>query len=383
MNLRLKLLLIFVVSALSAFTFFGFVAYDTAKATNIKNEAALLASVVTRIAAEVGHHLEKGTSWSPVLTPENDALTNNPIYLLVTDGRGSVISAPESLEYQQAILEFRQLVPVSAADRSGSFGAEDASYVWAQADIAQSGYRAILLSRSNTSKANSFFREMGVTLIVTCFILLWCASWAAMYIAGLFEKLDEQKNILCHRALHDELTQLPNRAFLNMRIQQVIELSEREQTGAALCFIDLNRFKEVNDTMGHGAGDELLLEVGRRLQADLRKSDAVARIGGDEFALILRNVDAASAKSVVEKLLLAVEAPIELRSRNVNIGGSAGIALIPCDGRSAEVLMQKADVAMYAAKRSGARVVLYSKDCEAFHKDKPAAIRDLRGALQQ
>lgn len=382
MSLRLKLLLIFVAGALSALTFFGYVAYDTAKTTNIKNEAALLAGVAPRIADDVHHNLEHGLVWAPLLTPEGDASIDNPIFLLVTDFHNNIIRAPETAEFQHVYREFRKSVPDTETAHAGSFQTADATYAWARSNVPVYDYRATLISRSQTSVAHAFFREMGVTLIFTGFLLLWCASWAAMYIAGLFEKLDDQKNILRHRALHDELTQLPNRALLNDRMQQIIQAADREPSRAALCFIDLNRFKEVNDTLGHSIGDELLLEVGRRLHDHLRKSDTVARIGGDEFALILRNVDEAAAKVVVDKLLEAVEAPIELRTNKFCISGSAGIALFPAHGSSVEVLMQKADVAMYAAKRSGARLSFYNPDFEVFSRDKLALTHDLRDAIQ-
>lgn len=382
MNLRLKLLLIFASSALSVLTFFGYVAYDTAKITNNKNAAALLAGVAPRIANDVQRDLERSAPWTPLLKPTGSTIERNPIYLLVTEPSGNIIRAPENEEFQGLYAEFNKSVAESEAALSGNFNANDTTYLWAWAEVPVYGYRATLISRSQTSAGGTFFQELGVTLIITGFFLLWLSSWAAMYIAGLFEKLDEQKIILRHRALHDDLTQLPNRALLNDRMQQIIQAADREQSHAALCFIDLNRFKEVNDTLGHSMGDELLLEVGRRLSDNLRKSDTVARIGGDEFALILRNVDKASAKSLTEKLLQALELPIEIRTHKLCITGSAGIALFPEHGNSVEVLMQKADVAMYAAKRSGAQLAFFSADFEVFSRDKLALTNDLRDAIQ-
>ncbi len=381
MNLRLKLLLIFVAASLSALTFFGYIAYDTAKVASIKNETALLSSFARRIADDSSRDLVAGSSWSVPLVSDGDEETGNRIFLIITDQNGSAVNLPDNSDFKNAYEILRQFVPNAKSGQSGSFVSGDKTYMWASEAAQLQGFRATFLTSRHVSSANSFFREMGVTLIFGGFVLLWFASWGAMYIAGLFERLDEQKNILRHRALHDALTGLPNRALLNDRMRQIIQVAERTPAQAALCFIDLNRFKEVNDSLGHAVGDELLLEISRRLKGHLRKSDTVARIGGDEFALILRNVDDATAMAVLEKLVQEIEAPVELRQEKLFVSGSVGVALFPADGDSVESLMQRADVAMYAAKRSGSRIAFYSSDLEVFSRDKLALTHDLRDAI--
>jgi diguanylate cyclase (GGDEF)-like protein/PAS domain S-box-containing protein len=154
-------------------------------------------------------------------------------------------------------------------------------------------------------------------------------------------------------ATHDTLTGLPNRTLLNERLQQMLDGAPRN-TPVAVMFIDLDRFKEVNDSFGHEAGDVLLREVARRLRRALRPSDVIARLGGDEFVVsAFCSNNAASAVSIAEKLLATLAAPIDIGPQEVVIGASIGISMFPEHARTRELLFQSADTAMYRAKAGG------------------------------
>jgi diguanylate cyclase (GGDEF)-like protein/PAS domain S-box-containing protein len=154
-------------------------------------------------------------------------------------------------------------------------------------------------------------------------------------------------------ATHDTLTGLPNRTLLNDRVQQMLDGGPRN-TPVAIMFIDLDRFKEVNDSFGHEPGDVLLREVARRLRRALRPSDVIARLGGDEFVVAAYCSDgAASAASIAEKLLATLAAPIDIGAQEVVIGASIGISMFPEHARTKELLFQSADTAMYRAKAGG------------------------------
>src|SRR5947209_20137797 len=157
---------------------------------------------------------------------------------------------------------------------------------------------------------------------------------------------------LAHQALHDGLTGLPNRLLLQDRLTQSIRMAERDGRPFALCVIDLDRFKDVNDTLGHLAGDQLLQEVAFRLRQALRASDTVARLGGDEFAVVLPDADAHAATLAAQKVVEALGASLLLEGCEVAVGASVGIAVYPEHGGDAETLLRKADVAMYVAKQS-------------------------------
>lgn len=161
-------------------------------------------------------------------------------------------------------------------------------------------------------------------------------------------------------AQHDPLTGLPNRLLLEDRLQQVVTSAKRDRESAALLFVDLDRFKPVNDNYGHDIGDLLLQEVAHRMQACVRESDTVARIGGDEFVVLLPVVDSAEdAKHVAEKIRLALNQPFNLAALTLCISSSTGISLYPEHGVSEEQLLKNADTAMYWAKASGRNEVLF------------------------
>ena len=157
-------------------------------------------------------------------------------------------------------------------------------------------------------------------------------------------------------AHHDSLTGLPNRMLFNDRLNQAISLSKRDSRRFALLYLDLDKFKPVNDTLGHTAGDELLQAVAARIRQQVRESDTVARVGGDEFTVILPGIARGEeAETVARKIVAALVAPFQIDSQkqSISIGTSIGIALYPSDAQDADALIKAADAAMYSAKQAG------------------------------
>jgi diguanylate cyclase (GGDEF)-like protein/PAS domain S-box-containing protein len=167
-----------------------------------------------------------------------------------------------------------------------------------------------------------------------------------------------------HIAYHDNLTGLPNRLLVDDRLQQALAHAKRANQALAICYLDLDGFKPVNDSYGHAAGDKLLLEVTKRMQAAVRANDTVGRLGGDEFVLLLTGLDNADDYLLVlQRVLAAINSPILLENMaEVTVGASIGVALYPADSSEADTLLRHADQAMYHAKKSGRnRICLYSK----------------------
>jgi diguanylate cyclase (GGDEF)-like protein/PAS domain S-box-containing protein len=164
----------------------------------------------------------------------------------------------------------------------------------------------------------------------------------------------EAEELLRHKAHHDALTDLPNRVLFYDRLQAAFNQAHRYNRMFALLLVDLDRFKEVNDTLGHAAGDELLVEAARRLASCVRESDSVARLGGDEFAIILSEMTGeGEAEQVAQRAVELLAEPYLLDAGTVRISGCVGVALYPRHGRDSDELQRAADIALYAAKESG------------------------------
>jgi diguanylate cyclase (GGDEF)-like protein/PAS domain S-box-containing protein len=198
-------------------------------------------------------------------------------------------------------------------------------------------------------------------------------------------QLHDAKQALARQASYDSLTGLANRSLFNDRIAQLAALSLRHDKAFALLYVDLDRFKEVNDTLGHQAGDALLCEVSRRLQESVRAEDTVARMGGDEFVVLLPDTDAHGAQAVAMNLLARLREPVELVGPlTYRPMGSVGLAMFPQDGDSPDLLLRSADLAMYGAKVDGRnRLAQYTPNMSQIN-DKAFAIQtELAEAIVQ
>ena len=188
-----------------------------------------------------------------------------------------------------------------------------------------------------------------------------------------------------HLAYHDSLTGLPNRSFFSQLLSHGIAEAKRYERRFALLFLDLDRFKIINDTLGHDAGDELLIEVARRLSASLRETDTVARLGGDEFVVLLPEMnDEKELSAVAKKILLAVSKPFRLAGQDLRVTVSIGISAFPLDGEDEQTLVKNADTAMYHAKESGKNNFrFYSEELNSDSLERLALESSLRLALER
>jgi diguanylate cyclase (GGDEF)-like protein len=199
------------------------------------------------------------------------------------------------------------------------------------------------------------------------------------------EMLERANARLRHAATHDALTGLPNRVLLADRLEQAIARATRNKIPFAVLVVDLDRFKAINDSLGHIAGDELLQEVARRLSSLLRKGDTLARLGGDEFVLLVHEVSTPKdAEVVARKVLTQVAQPVQLAGLDVHVSPSVGICLCPDDGSDSETLLQHADAAMYHAKKKGRNTFqFFAPAMNAFARERLELENGLRAALAQ
>ncbi|HEX9627844.1 MAG TPA: EAL domain-containing protein [Acidiferrobacterales bacterium] len=198
----------------------------------------------------------------------------------------------------------------------------------------------------------------------------------------LNDELADANRKLEHLALYDTLTDLPNRILIQDRLQRALLAAKRERKPVAMLMVDLDRFKEVNDTLGHNVGDELLKQVGDRLQTALREIDTIGRLGGDEFAIVVPGADPEAAVLVATKVLQALEAPFEVEGNRFFVSASVGIATYPDHGLDVSTLLKRADVAMYVAKRTKNGYFVYHASQDRHSPHRLAQLNALRVAIQ-
>ncbi len=221
------------------------------------------------------------------------------------------------------------------------------------------GWLRLEVTATETEAALIDLRQQASLLLVgACLLLLLLLGLVLRRTDALIRlresKLQQRNDELVQVAYQDSVTRLPNRRWLLERLDLTLAHCQREHSSVAVCFLDLDGFKAVNDRYGHGAGNQVLNEIARRLECCVRKHDTVARLGGDEFVLVLTHIEQVGAcESILERVLEAIRQPIHLGSETTQVSSSIGIAIYPADDSSPSELIEHADQAMYQAKRAG------------------------------
>jgi len=185
-----------------------------------------------------------------------------------------------------------------------------------------------------------------------------------------------------HRALHDDLTDLGNRAYLYENLSRILSSAEQSQTEVMILVMDLDRFKEINDTIGHHFGDELLRRIAPKLEACVRTTDIVARLGGDEFAIVLPATNIQGAIKVINKIHNSVERNYRLDEHSLDVRLSIGLSRFPVDGRNCDDLFKKADIAMYLSKRTATNYCIYESSIDEHSVRRLNMAAELRDAVK-
>lgn len=253
------------------------------------------------------------------------------------------------------------------------------------------GFMALVTTNIGTADRPDLINNTWQTLVALSALLYILAAFFYMVRSvhvierarSAREKTEDKHNVLAleHQALHDSLTALPNRYFLYSTVEK--SLQDNPQSLSALILMDLDRFKEINDTLGHQAGDALLKQIGPRLTTILQKvKGSLARLGGDEFAIFLpqcRNKD--DVLLIAVEVITAIKVPFDLDSMKVEVGASLGIALYPQHGEDVSNLMRCADIAMYVAKRQTSGFTFYSAKEDHHSPKRLALMTELRSAM--
>jgi diguanylate cyclase (GGDEF)-like protein len=233
---------------------------------------------------------------------------------------------------------------------------------------------------------------MAGTIAVITFLILSATrvlsvldARMASHNARMAASLQKANAELKHMVLHDVLTQLPNRLLLEDRISQAIGARRRSGGHCAVLFVDLDRFKNVNDSLGHFVGDELLRAVAERLRSAVRADDTASRLGGDEFVVLLRHLERPEdAMNVARKLIEVIGTPVSVHGHELKATPSVGVAIFPDHGATPQALITNADAAMYHVKKSGRNgLQLFDPQMSTFFPDRLALENDLRKALEK
>jgi len=237
-------------------------------------------------------------------------------------------------------------------------------------------HRALYETDGRSADGRRFPIELAVTWVVA-----EGARRRVMFLRDITERKAQQE-ALRHQATHDALTDLPNRNLLQERIEEALAAARRQSWSVAFLLLDLDRFKEINDTLGHHVGDLLLRKIARRLESAIRESDTIARLGGDEFAVLLPATAIEKARQLARKLIQSLEEPFHVEGLSLQVETSVGITMYPEHGNASTVLIRRADVAMYVAKRQRVGVAVYDPEQDFTSTRLLALTSDLRRAIQ-
>lgn len=297
--------------------------------------------------------------------------------ILTIDAQGCVISASKAVErlfgYAQAELVGQPLTMLLPENLREAHREAFKQYL-------ETGEKHVSWDRVEFPALHKTGKEVPVEISLSEF-----TQGAQRIFTGIMRDISDRKQneeVLVQQALHDSLTELPNRALLRDRLQQAILAAHRDDTSAALFVLDLNRFKEINDTCGHECGDALLRQVAQRLQRTLRETDTVARLGEDEFAILLPATDNIGATLIARKVISTLDPAFKVEGLALTTSASIGIALYPEHAEDATTLMRRADVAMYTAKRAEKPYVIYAPEQEESSPEDTILMHELRAAME-
>ena len=307
---------------------------------------------------------------------------STPNSTLIIQKDNQILYIAGSPHHDISLIANRLLEAYADADKHGLIELDGMEYYWAVSDLPDKQYQLVMLEPAGSEEIK-IASTLRMRLLSSGFVVLWVAVWISLLLSSkILKQLDKKNEQLEHMALHDSLTGLPNRKLLADRMEQLLLQSQRNNQSFALFLIDLDRFKEINDTLGHQFGDELLVIVSQRLLESIRDNDSIARLGGDEFAVLLPQTDIKGAEFCARRILNAMDAPFNINGVTTESKASIGIAVFPEHGESADILMQYADVAMYQAKKSHSGYATYDPVHNTHSVRRLQLMNDLRDSIE-
>ena len=363
-------------------TLFGIVSFTTARELSTQRQIALLQQLNDEFLASLDLTTKHPTLGKLVNALEMD---DSNYYLALFDTNNQVAFEYGNQQIKQKVLN---QLPFAIMNKRnvGSLPIDDKLLIWTTTPAAHFPYTLIHAQQTTRDDFSLYMNRMGTPLALTTIVVIWIGIWTSLSIASLFNKVTEQKATLAHKALHDDLTKLPNRASLIDAIEKAIDEAKKDKKdpqSLTLLVVDLNHFKEINDSLGYHCGDELLRQVGTRLPNILTHASFIARSGGDEFAVLFSNTKAFKANQLGEKLLHALEPAFEVEGHSLYVAGTLGIASYPEHAEDARTLAQRAEMAMYTAKSRRKHMVVYDKSIDRSNVEQLVLVHDLRTVIDE
>jgi len=375
MNLGRKLFLAFISASLLGITLFGYITYQTTRNAQLEELASSTSASAQQLAALLAGQNDKQiqNSLQQLVIRKQET----PYDVVVTDQQGRVVFTVNRQIDADFIDSLIENEPATNYTEVGQH-----YLLWSIQTIPDTNSKLFLLRKLKKSGFGSFIKSSGVPLIIASLILLWLAFWGAMILTSLYRRLETQRQELEYQTLHDGLTDLPNRTCLVEQTEEWLKKPLPNGKSHAMVVLDINRLKEINDTLGHYAGDTLLCMVANRLQNIIRGDDILARIVSDEFALLLTGVTQEVALAVTSRIQDALNEGFKLDGHEFYLGASIGIAFYPDHALDAISLIKHGELAMYAAKNIGIGITIYDQTHNTSTLEQLKLVNDLRTDLE-
>ena len=401
MTLKFRLLSAFFSIILVTIIIFSISAYYISRNTSLAQSVEFLDRLTTKEAVRISNNLPKdkgNIDWVSIVNNEEKINSNNSKdttvknyehgYIDFIVSKGEIIATTTSSSFDMLsrgnYFDAHIVNLINSMDSSGYFKLEGNLYIWAKANIPKTENILFEMHHNEHNVSNSWSVLSG-RLVVTAIILLWMASWVTLIFATrISRRMNAQTTRLEYLAHYDMLTDLPNRILLKEELESKIDLlGVNGEQNVALFVIDLDQFKEINDTLGHDVGDSIIKDVGQRLDNLLNEKEIIGRLGGDEFGIVLPGMNRYTAESLVASIKYVLDTPFVMNQQTFNVDASIGIALAPEHGSDAATLIRHAEIAMYIAKSKGLGYAFYDAKLDPHSSDRLELIGELRRAMKE
>ena len=379
MSLRLKLILSFVTASLAVVTLFAIIAYTGARDYAQNSEMEHVHENNQRIINMIDDKLPASQQIIAMI-PHHE--TKDSFFLVLNRNTGKIASINHTSPNIAIANDLIRKIGNINKQYKGVVAINNENYFWAVDAIPKTPYLLLNTFHHSDTGIAKYFDDTGIILGISIFVALWLSLWAATILANLYQRLANQKMEIEHQSRHDPLTSLPNRHTIGEIIEEIIDSNDNELDNVLLCLVDVNGLKDVNDSLGHEYGDDLLCKVSERLKDVLRSSDQVGRFGGDKFAVVLKHSNNTAIEEFCTRLLSTFDRAFHIKGHSLYLGATLGIAKYPEHAENAQTLIQKSEIALHSAKDASKDFFIFDANKDQRNPARLNLANDLRHAIR-